>query len=85
MSSEEVHLQEDLPISISTRDVGLTQVASIWLGTYRVAEFYTQTKYADRSLQYAKEVVESLFAGLLEQAYRDLGCPRWRGEPGGSH
>lgn len=44
-------------LRITTRDVGLTQVATLYLGETKVVEFYTGTKHSDFSQEIAEETV----------------------------
>ncbi len=81
-----------LNLSITTRDVGLTQVATIRLGSSSVTEFYTHTKYEESSLEIAQEFAVSVPQSLFTSAINDGisingigGVTKWRGEPGGSH
>lgn len=71
-------------LRITTRDVGLTQVATIWVGEARVIEFYTGTSHQ----QYSMEIAEELLAGALRDlitVYRGANLRMWTGEPGGYH
>ena len=68
-------------LRITTRDVGLTQVATIWVGETRVIEFYTGTKHADYSIDIAEGIIASAIYDLILNPNIKL----WNGEPGGDH
>lgn len=52
-------------LRITTRDVGLTQVATVYVGNAKAIEFYTQTKHPERSIEIAEEAVAKALAMLI--------------------
>lgn len=54
-------------IRITTRDVGLTEAATIWVGERKVIEFYTQTGHVDISIDIAEQLLAKVLRELLRQ------------------
>lgn len=54
-------------LRITTRDVGATQVATIWVGEVKAVEFFTGTRHAD----YSKEIAERVLATAILNAVID--------------
>lgn len=52
-------------IRITTRDVGVTQVATVWVGEAKAVEFYTGTRHASVSLEIAEQRVADVLRMLL--------------------
>ena len=70
---------------VTTRDVGLTQVATVWYGTQRIIEFYTHTRHEDRSMEAADKVIADALRPLFEAVLEQNRCSPWAGAPGGMH
>lgn len=64
-------------LRITTRDVGLTQVATIWVGETKAIEFYTQTKHEYRSLQIAEKILADIIHDLIID--HDNSIERYKG------
>lgn len=71
-------------IRITTRDVGLTQVATIWVGETRAIEFYTGTRHPDYSKDIAEEILAKAICDLIH-AHHEADIRFWTGTPGGFH
>lgn len=59
-------------LRITTRDVGTTQVATVWVGEEKSIEFYTGTRHADLS----REIAEQFVAGAVGEMIRNRGFVR---------
>lgn len=67
-------------LRVTTRDVGVTEAATIWIGEQKVIEFYTRTRHADRSIDIAEQLLAKVLRGLLAGELNNQGMNQYFGD-----
>ena len=61
-------------LRITSRDVGLTQVATIWFYETKVIEFYTRTRHSESSKEIAEIVLAAALEKMIKPVLEEQGC-----------
>ena len=67
-------------LRITSRDVGLTQVATIWLYETKIIEFYTATRHVQSSEEIAEIVLAKALESIIGPVLAEQGCRLYTGE-----
>lgn len=61
-------------LTVQTRDMGATQIATIYFGRHVLGQWHTHTGHAESSIEIVEEALVALFKPLVEQAMETAEC-----------
>jgi len=70
-------IEKHLPFRVTSKDIGATQAATIWLGDTEVATFRTFTRHEELSVEFAQDLLlefikRSFWLFIKDRPYTDI-------------